>query len=219
MSYSTKRGIIETIMNDESENYTMKINDTLDYYNKNAENFVQGTVSVDFRMMQDKFLNQLNDGAAILDFGCGSGRDTKYFLEQRYVVDAIDGSEELCKLASDYTGIPVKHMLFQDLDEKEKYDGIWACSSILHVPGKELKSVIKKMSRALKAHGIIYTSFKYGTFEGERNGRYFTDMTEETFGLLIQDIEELEVDEYWITSDVRPGRGEEKWLNLILRKK
>lgn len=219
VSYSAKRGIIETIMNDESGNYTMNINDTLDYYNKNAENFVQGTVSVDFRMMQDKFLNQLNDGAAILDFGCGSGRDTKYFLEQGYVVDAIDGSEELCKLASDYTGIPVKHMLFQDLDEKEKYDGIWACSSILHVPGKELKSVIKKMSRALKAHGIIYTSFKYGTFEGERNGRYFTDMTEETFSLLIQDIEELEVKEYWITSDVRPGRGEEKWLNLILRKK
>ena len=37
------------------------------------------------------------------------------------------------------TGIPVKHMLFQDLDEKEVYDGIWACSSILHVPANELR--------------------------------------------------------------------------------
>ena len=75
-----------------------------------------------------------------------------------------------------------------------------------------------KMANALRAHGIIYTSFKYGTFEGERNGRYFTDMTEETFAKLIQDMDELEIEEQWITSDVRPGRGEEKWLNLILRK-
>ena len=65
---------------------------------------------------------------------------------------------------------------------------------------------------------IIYTSFKYGTFEGERNGRYFTDMTEETFAKLIQDMDELEIEEQGITSEVRPGRGEEKWLNLILRK-
>ena len=153
-----------------------------------------------------------------MDYGCGSGRDTKYFLEQGYKVTAIDGSQELCKLASEYTGIPVKHMLFRDLDKKEAYDGIWACSSILHVPVNELQDIIKKMANALRAHGIIYTSFKYGTFEGERNGRYFTDMTEETFAKLIQDMDELEIEEQWITSDIRPGRGEEKWLNLILRK-
>lgn len=89
---------------------------------------------------------------------------------------------------------------------------------ILHVPANELRDIIKKMENALRAHGIIYTSFKYGTFEGERNSRYFTDMTEETFAKLIQDMDELEIEEQWITSDVRPGRGEEKWLNLILRK-
>ena len=143
-----------------------------------------------------------------MDYGCGSGRDTKYFLEQGCKVNAIDGSQELCKLASEYTGIPVKHMLFQELNEKEAYDGIWACSSILHVPANELQDIIKKMTNALRAHGIIYTSFKYGTF----------DMTEETFAKLIQDMDELEIEEQWITSDVRPGRGEEKWLNLILRK-
>ena len=68
--------------------------------------------------------------ADILDFGCGSGRDTKYFLEQGYNVDAVDGSKELCKLASEYTGIKVKHMLFRELAEVDRYDGIWACSSI-----------------------------------------------------------------------------------------
>ena len=199
-------------------NEPKKSTTTLDYYNKNAKKFISGTISVDFGIVQNRFLNKLHPGAEILDYGCGSGRDTKYFLEQGCKVTAIDGSRELCKLASEYTGIPVKHMLFQDLDEKEAYDGIWACSSILHVPTNELRDIIKKMENALRAHGIIYTSFKYGTFEGERNGRYFTDMTEETFAKLIQDMDELEIEEQWITSDVRPGRGEEKWLNLILRK-
>ena len=195
-----------------------KKNQTIQYYDQNAADFVENTRDVDFHVMQDEFIEGLPAGAKILDMGCGSGRDTKYFLEQGCKVTAIDGSQELCKLASEYTGIPVKHMLFQDLNAKEAYDGIWACSSILHVPANELQDIIKKMANALRTHGIIYTSFKYGTFEGERNGRYFTDMTEETFAKLIQDMDELEIEEQWITSDVRPGRGEEKWLNLILRK-
>ena len=199
-------------------NEPTKSTTTLDYYNQNAKKFITGTISVDFGTIQNRFLDKLHPGAEILDYGCGSGRDIKYFLEQGCKVTAIDGSRELCKLASEYTGIQVKHMLFRDLDEKEAYDGIWACSSILHVPANELQDIIKKMTNALRAHGIIYTSFKYGTFEGERNGRYFTDMTEETFAKLIQDMDELEIEEQWITSDVRPGRGEEKWLNLILRK-
>ena len=109
-------------------------------------------------------------------------------------------------------------MLFQDLNETDRYDGIWACSSILHLPKPELISVMGKMTAALKRNGVIYTSFKYGTFEGERNGRYFTDMTEEIFAELKRSLPELTTEKTWITSDVRPGRGNEKWLNLILRR-
>ena len=194
------------------------MNNTLDYYNKNADEFVQGTLSVDFRQTQDRFLDKLPDRAYVLDFGCGSGRDTKYFIDKGYIVDAIDGSEELCKIASAYTGILVKQMFFEELDETEKYDGIWACSSILHLPRRGLSEVLMKMSVALTDKGVVYTSFKYGDFEGERSGRYFTDFTLESFREYLQNIKEFEIEEYWITGDVRPGRSEEKWLNLILRK-
>ena len=179
-------------------------NKTIDYYNQNADLFVQGTVSVDFKETQDKFL-QLLTGKTVLDFGCGSGRDTKYFLESGFDVTATDGSEELCKSASAYTGIQVKHILFQDLNEADCYDGIWACSSILHLSKDELRIVIN-------------TSFKYGNFEGERNGRFFTDFTLELFKDFISDVKDIVIEEYWITGDVRPGREDEKWLNLILRK-
>lgn len=191
---------------------------TLKYYNQNAERFVQGTLSVNFKQTQDRFLVKIAAEAYILDFGCGSGRDTKYFQEKGYTVDATDGSEELCKIASEYTGISVKQMLFEELNEYQKYDGIWACSSILHLSKHALSDVFRKMAVALKDRGVVYTSFKYGDFEGERNGRYFTDFTIEAFKEYIQKIPELQIEEYWITGDVRPGRGEEKWLNLILRK-
>ena len=197
----------------------MKLTPTLNYYNENAEEFIASTINVDFTSVQDKFLNKLASSSSILDFGCGAGRDTKYFLEKGYMVEAIDGSEELCKLASEYTGIEVKRMFFQELHDVEKYDGIWACSSILHLPYEELVEVMKKMKVALKDTGTIYTSFKYGSFEGVRNSRYFIDMTEESLEKLIQDVGGLGVEGMWVTSDVRPGRGEEKWLNLFLRKK
>ena len=194
------------------------MNTTINYYNLNAKNFIENTQNADMHLAQEKFLQLLPGSASILDFGCGSGRDTKYFLEKGYQVASTDGSAELCRLAGSFTGIKVKEMLFQELDEVGVYDGIWACSSILHLPKQELLSVIQKMCIALKDNGVIYTSFKYSNFEGERNGRYFTDFMEDTFREFIKVIPELTVEDQWITLDVRPGRGEEKWLNLILRK-
>lgn len=192
---------------------------TLDYYNKNAKSFYTSTKTVDFHVTQDKFLSYLYKQAKILDFGCGSGRDTKYFLDKGYNVKAWDGSIELCRLASEYTEIQVQNKMFSELNAVNEYDGIWACSSILHLPLDELKIVLQKMNRALNKNGVIYTSFKYGEFSGWRNGRYFTDMTERTFEMLLCDVKGLERVEQWITGDVRPNRGDEKWLNLLLRKK
>lgn len=194
------------------------IQDTLQYYDRNAREFINNTATVDFTATQTRFVSKLEKGSHILDFGCGSGRDTNYFLSQGYQVTATDGSVELCKLAGEYTGISVKHMMFQELEEKEVYDGIWACSSILHLPFPELNDVFQRITAALKKEGILYTSFKYGNYEGERNGRYFTDMTEDRFSDFLKNIKGLELEEQWVTSDVRPGRGDEKWLNIILRK-
>ena len=194
------------------------MNNTINYYNQNAESFIANTQNADMHPTQERFLRLLDANTSILDFGCGSGRDTKFFLQKGYDVTATDGSAELCKLVSAFSGIDVKEMLFQDLDAISMYNGIWACSSILHLPKIEQFRVFHKMNKALKENGIIYTSFKYGEFAGERNGRYFTDFREDTFQEFIKEIPELTVEEQWITSDVRPGRGEEKWLNLILRK-
>lgn len=194
------------------------MNQTIDYYNKNAADFIETTRHADMHEAQDRFLALLPAGASVLDFGCGSGRDTKYFLDKGFTVTATDGSEELCREASIFTGIEVKCMLFEDLNEKNVYDGIWACSSILHLKKTELLPVIRKMNTALKENGVIYTSFKYGEFEGERGGRYFTDFTETAFRKFLAGIPGLVIEKCWITGDVRPGRDTEKWLNVLIRK-
>lgn len=197
----------------------MKQDLTINYYNEMSQEFIDSTVNVDFTMIQNKFMNKLQAGCHILDFGCGSGRDSKYFINKGFQVTAIDGSIELCKYASELTGLKVKHMYFQELCDIDVYDAIWACSSILHLPYSDLKDVMAKMIVALKQNGIIYTSFKYGKYEGERNGRYFIDMDDDKFKNFIINYPNITVEELWITGDVRPGRSNEQWLNVILRKK
>ena len=122
---------------------------TLNYYNSNAAVFSETTKNVDFSEVQQIFTNQLSPDASILDFGCGSGRDTRYFIDHGYHVTATDGSEMICKMATKYTGIQVKQMLFEELARQ---------------------------------------------------------------------ISGLQIEKMWITGDVREGRGDERWLNILLRK-
>lgn len=191
---------------------------TIEFYNNNAADFVSGTINADVTYMQDKFLALLPKGARILDFGCGSDRDTKYFIEKGFRAEGVDGSEELCRIASENTGTTVRHMMFSELDEIDTYDGIWACASILHLPKTELKDVLMKMIRAVKDGGYLYVSFRYGDFEGYINDRYFSYFTEESFIDFISDIQEIKIVDKWVSEDVRPDRRELKWLNMILRK-
>lgn len=191
---------------------------TLDYYNKNASLFTNDTVSVDFSILQNEFISLLSEKASIIDLGCGSGRDSKYFRERGFDVTSVDGSEELCKIASNLIGQPVIHSTFQDYTPNKMYDGIWACSSLLHLSLDELYATIVNVTKYLRMNGIFYMSFKYGEFEGMRNERFFLDMNESRFHELISNIPDLSIMDMKITGDVRPGREHEKWLNVFLKK-
>ena len=99
---------------------------TINYYNQNAASFAFGTQDADMEELHRKFADKLGAESFILDFGCGSGRDTRAFLSDGFRVEVLDGSEELCRIAKQYCGIPVRQMHFQDFSEKNRYDGICA---------------------------------------------------------------------------------------------
>lgn len=202
-----------------SEKEQLIISETIQYYNEHSSSFIQSTIHADMSDIQTKFIKYLKDGASILDFGCGTGRDSKMFLEHGYQVTALDGSEEMCKQTERLINKPAICTNFLEYMPNIEYDAIWACASLLHLPSEQLEEVMKRLYKALKMDGTFYASFKYGEYEGIRKGRYFTDMTEQRFEEILQRFGEFYVKEYYITSDVRPGRENEKWLNVYLGKK
>ena len=189
---------------------------TIKYYDDNAEAFYDSTVNADMSFQYNLFLKHLPQGAHILDLGCGSGRDSKYFIESGYTVEAVDGSLKLCKKATALIGQPVRQLMFQDMDYNNKFNGIWASASLLHVPVNELPEVFFKISTALKNNGVFYVSFKHGEYSGVRNGRKFSDFTEQSISAIVKSVGCFCIIETHVTTDVRKNRQNEKWINITL---
>lgn len=186
------------------------------YYDEHAEAFVASTADLNMAHVQAGFLEWVPPGGRILDAGCGSGRDSLRFLELGFAVDAFDASERMVREASRRTGLTVRRLTFQELEAAAEYDGIWACASLLHVPRAELPAVLTHLHRALKPGGVLFASFKHGKGEGWRHGRFFSDHDEASLHEAVAKAPGLEVARLGTTTDVRPGRADERWLNALI---
>lgn len=193
-------------------------NSTQQYYREHAEAFVASTLDVNMGELYRCFLPLLPPKGRILDAGCGSGRDSKHFQSLGFDVSAFDASPELACLASILLNTRVKTQTFQQLNEHSRYDGIWCCASLLHVPNIELSDVMVRLNNALRPQGVLYASFKYGNQEREQGGRFFCDQNEQTLQTLITLTPTLIIDNTWVTTDQRVERSHEKWLNVIMKK-
>ncbi len=191
--------------------------DSTEYYNTNTQEFFDNTFDVDMTLIYSRFEKYLQKEAKILDAGCGSGRDTKYFLSQGYTVLAIDASKEMVKCASAFTEVHIEQQLFQDITYQNEFDGIWSCASLLHVPRKDIPIVFNKFIKALKTDAIWYMSFKYGENERTKDNRFFNDYTEKSLSELLSQYKQLEMMELWLTDDKRPDR-DDKWINILVKK-
>lgn len=190
---------------------------TQDYYQQQAESFFNNTIDVDMSPLYQEFLSSIPAGGHVIDAGCGSGRDSRYFFDQGFAVTAFDASSALVELAKKHTGLPVLLSTFSEFSVSKPVDGIWACASLLHVPFDELTATFKHLAKSLKRGGVFYCSFKYGAGEVAREGRHFTNLNEELLTTVLQGTG-LTVDKHWQTGDQREGRDNERWLNAILVK-
>lgn len=180
--------------------------------------YFETTVDLDLSELLNKFLELIPEGSAILDLGCGSGRDSLTMMERGYDVTALDGSQEMCALAEIHTGLEVLNMTFDELDFDDVFDGIWASASLLHVESSKMPEILKKIRLALKLNGILYFSVKYGEFEGYRNERYFTDYRKHDIKELFAKVSGFEILDLWKSNDVQNERDGEIWLNVLAKK-
>ena len=186
------------------------------YYTNNARQFVDSTLYLTSSMqsLYDKFIKRLKSNV-VLDVGCGSGRDSLYFQCHSLIVTSIDKNKAMANAALENGVENVLNVDLEHFNSDLKYGGVWACASLLHINRSKLPDVFKKIADVVIDGGVLYCSFKYGTFEGYRNGRYFTDMTEKLLECVLDN--RLKVEEMFISDDVRSS-VHQKWLNVFLRK-
>ena len=193
---------------------------TLDYYNKNSEEYFNSTLNVDMTNTYKAFLKLLPKDGKILDLGCGSGRDSMNFIKLGYEVTAVDGAKELAKRASVLLGKEVIVSTFEELELKEKFHGIWACASLLHIKREDLKIVLNNLYNNLDDKGVFYMSFKYGEKEYvDDKNRYFNCFTDESIISFINENTKFNILDLYITEDKLGRVNEVKWVNLICNKK
>jgi SAM-dependent methyltransferase len=149
---------------------------TVGHYDKNAQNYWEGTRDHDVSQNIAAFLRYLDHpaGAAILDFGCGPGRDLISFTKLGHRAIGLDGSAEFAVMARKNSGCEVWQQDFLNLNLPEShFDGVFANATLFHVPSQELPRVLKDLHACLKPQGILFTSNPRGdNQEGWRSDRY-----------------------------------------------
>ena len=198
---------------------------TLNYYDENAVEFAIQTANIDMHDLYELFLNQLpqTDTQCILDVGCGSGRDANYFAKQGYDVTAIDASAELIQWAQRHnmsSKIDWHHLDFSGIEKQpwaNKFTGIWACASLLHVPFLELPCIIELLLETLTDEGVMYLSFKYGEGEQVDSERFFCDMNEPRWATVVAEISQVIEYDTWLSADKRAD-CKDAWLNVVIKR-
>lgn len=192
---------------------------TLEYYNSFTNDYVARTATTDEVMpFYESVLPLLKPGSKILDFGCGTGRDSLFFMGKGFDVVAYDGSGAMCEIAKKSGIKKVINRTFLELDSNDEFDLVWAYASLLHSATQDLSNIFNKVYKVLKPDGKFFICFKYGNFEGIRNDRLFNDFTEEKFDTLLSKSKFVPY-KIWVTDDVRTKQNRsDKWLNAVLEK-
>ncbi len=151
---------------------------TIRFYRENAAVYAERPQRSFARLRA--FLAKLPRGACILELGCGSGRHSAEMIAAGFDVRSTDGSPEMAAEAARRLGRPVETLRFDELDEQETYDAVWASACLLHVPKPGLQNVLARIWRALKPAGLFYASFKEGNADGRDTiGRYYNYPSEQ----------------------------------------
>ena len=168
-----------------------------------------------------QFMELLPVGGAVLDLGCGSGRDSLFLVEEGFDVTSLDGARKMCELAQIHVGQEVLNLTYDQLDFNEVFDGVWACASLVHEDPDKLPVTLQRVFDCLKSEGVMYMSFRYGDFIGFNSDINFYAYTEDTFHSALEQCREkqnIEIIDVFITKDSRQEFLDNEWINIYIRK-
>jgi SAM-dependent methyltransferase len=193
---------------------------TISHYDRAAEDYWDGTRNHDVSQNHEALLEAIEGEPpyAILDLGCGPGRDLRYFRSLGHDATGLDGSMKFVAMARRYSGCDALHQNFLAMNlPVNRFDGIFANASLFHVPSQELPRVLAELAEALKPRGVLFCSNPRGNNEegvsGDRYGCFF-DLT--TWRDYTTAAGFMEVRHYYRP----PGlpRHKQWWLAAVLRK-
>ena len=193
---------------------------TLSHYNQNAESFWQGTRDHDVSQNIAALLRHIEGSPpfAILDFGCGPGRDLKAFTELGHTAIGLEGAANLAAMARDLTGAEVWQQDFLALDlPAKRFDGVFANASLFHVPSEALPRVLRELHATLKARGVLFASNPRGdNEEGWNRGRYGAYHDLKTWRRFVSAAGFVEIEHYYRPEGL--PREQQAWLASVWRK-
>ena len=147
------------------EDYKQKTKDLYDEYAKNFQKRTEGYLKKYLLKDANLFIQSLN-GVDVLDIGSGPGRDSSYFKKRGLNPLCVDISQTMIDICRE-RGLQAKVMDIENLKFPDSsFGGVWAHTSLLHVPKRNFGSVLKKISSILKEEGIFYIGMKEGNYDG-----------------------------------------------------
>ena len=187
------------------------------WYDHATDDWINATRNADMSKHYDMFLNNIEKSAEILDIGCGSGRDTKYFIEHGFKTTSLDNSKKMCNLTKKYAGKKsnVLNVDILEIDETHTFDAIWAMASFVHMQENTLKSAFEKINKILKPGGVFYTCLKEVANEYVDDlGRIYPKTSVHMLKEHLTNAGFVDIETY--STDDKLGRGN-NWINLLAR--
>jgi SAM-dependent methyltransferase len=198
-----------------------KVSDlTLEYYNRRADAFWEGTRDHDVSQNIAALLQYIEGQPpfTLLDLGCGPGRDLKALAARGHVAIGVEGAAQFAAMARSYSGCEVWQQDFLALDLPAcRFDGVFANASLFHVPSRALPDVLLRLHTCLKPGGVLFASNPRGrNEEGWNSGRYGVYHDLESWRGYVSAAGFVELTHYY-----RPAglpREQQPWLASVWRK-
>ena len=158
-------------------------------YHEKFDSYFQNSFDKYVEREAELFIKNLK-GKKILDLGSGPGNQALYFKNKGFDILCIDNSEEMIKLCRQ-KGLKAEVMDIEYLNLSEKFGGIWANASLLHLKKESLPKIIARLKSLLNQEGIIYVAVKEGDKGGFEENDKYPGMKRYFTYFRIKDIEDL----------------------------